>query len=287
MVAQGYTQEEGIDYDEVFAHVARIEEIRLFLAYASFMGFNVYQMDVKSAFLYGIIEEDVYVCQPPGFEDPQFPDKVYVGNLLLRLQVQQKKDGIFISQDKYVADILKKFDFATVKTASTHKELTRHWDSPFDLEAFSDSDYARASLDGKSTTRASVRRHLQLADVEGISALPTTEIFDQLSLMGYILTDDKLTFQKAKEGEGSGHPSEPQPPPSTTQPIHEEPIPNVTSEPIPNVTDEVVYQEWDDGVERATTTAASLDAAQASGNITKTQSTAIPNVPLPGIGAWW
>ncbi|GJZ58631.1 putative ribonuclease H-like domain-containing protein [Tanacetum coccineum] len=77
LVAQGYTQEEGIDYDEVFALVARMEAIRLFLAYASFMGFIVYQMDVKSAFLYGIIEEEVYVCQPPSFEDPQFPDKVY------------------------------------------------------------------------------------------------------------------------------------------------------------------------------------------------------------------
>ncbi|GKA59150.1 retrovirus-related pol polyprotein from transposon TNT 1-94 [Tanacetum coccineum] len=77
LVAQGYTQEEGIDYDEVFAPVARIEAIRLFFAYASFMGFIVYQMDVKSAFLYGTIEEEVYVCQPPGFEDPQFPDKVY------------------------------------------------------------------------------------------------------------------------------------------------------------------------------------------------------------------
>ncbi|GKD38387.1 putative ribonuclease H-like domain-containing protein [Tanacetum coccineum] len=76
LVAQGYTQEEGIDYDEVFAPVARIEAIRLFLAYASFMGFIVYQMDVKSAFLYGTIEEEVYVCQPPGFEDPQFPNKV-------------------------------------------------------------------------------------------------------------------------------------------------------------------------------------------------------------------
>ncbi|GJU99772.1 putative ribonuclease H-like domain-containing protein [Tanacetum coccineum] len=201
LVAQGYTQEEGIDYDEVFAPVARIEAIRLFLAYASFMGLIVYQMDVKSAFLYGTIEEEVYVCQPPGFEDPQFPDKVYKvekalygynlvlgacyetmstyllengyrrgtidktlfikkdrGDILLvqvyvddiifgstkkslcvefeqmmhkrfqmssmgeltfflGLQVQQKEDGIFISQDKYVADILKKFDLVTVKAA--------------------------------------------------------------------------------------------------------------------------------------------------------------------------
>ncbi|GJW76485.1 putative ribonuclease H-like domain-containing protein [Tanacetum coccineum] len=77
LVAQGYTQEEGINYDEVFAPVARIEAIRLFLAYASFKDFVVYQMDVKSAFLYGKIEEEVYVCQPPGFEDPDFPNRVY------------------------------------------------------------------------------------------------------------------------------------------------------------------------------------------------------------------
>ncbi|GKE58281.1 putative ribonuclease H-like domain-containing protein [Tanacetum coccineum] len=156
LVAQGYTQEEGIDYDEVFAHVARIEAIRLFFAYASFMRFIVYQMDVKSAFLYGTTKEEVYVCQPPGFEDLQFHDKVYkvyVDDIIfgstkkslcdefeglmhkrfqmssmreltffLELQVQQKGDGIFISQDKYVAEILKKFDFTTVKTASTPME---------------------------------------------------------------------------------------------------------------------------------------------------------------------
>ncbi|GJY26392.1 putative ribonuclease H-like domain-containing protein [Tanacetum coccineum] len=232
LVAQGYTQEKGIYYDEVFPPVARIEAIRLFLSYASFMEFIVYQMDVKSAFLYGTIDEEVYVFQPPSFKDPQFPDKVYkVEKVLLwstiksSLEpVQQKKDGIFISQDKYVAGILKKFDFATVKTASTPmepnkalikdeeadsvdvhlyrsmigslmyltasrpdimfvvcacarfqvtpkmshlhavKRIFRYlkgqpklglWyprDSPFDLEAFSDSDYAGASLDRKSTT---------------------------------------------------------------------------------------------------------------------------------------
>nr|GEU85426.1 putative ribonuclease H-like domain-containing protein [Tanacetum cinerariifolium] len=77
LVAQGHTHKDGIDYEEVFAPVVRIESIRLFLAYASFMGFMVYQMDVKSVFLYGTIEEEVYVCQPPGFEDPDHPDKVY------------------------------------------------------------------------------------------------------------------------------------------------------------------------------------------------------------------
>nr|GEY04581.1 putative ribonuclease H-like domain-containing protein [Tanacetum cinerariifolium] len=77
LVAQGHTQEEGINYKEVFALVVRIEAIRLFLAYASFMGFMVYQIDVKSAFLYGTIEEAVYVCQPLGFKDLDYPDKVY------------------------------------------------------------------------------------------------------------------------------------------------------------------------------------------------------------------
>ncbi|GKB92382.1 putative ribonuclease H-like domain-containing protein, partial [Tanacetum coccineum] len=209
LVAQGHTQEEGIDYDKVFAPVARIEAIRLFLAYSSFKEFIVYQMDVKSAFLYGKIEEEVYVYQPPGFEDPYFPDKVYkvekalyglhqaprawyetlstyllengfhrgqidkilfikihkddillvhvyvddiifgstkkemsiefeklmhhkflmssIGELsfFLGLQVKQKSGGIFISQDKYVDEILKKFDFSSVKIASTPMETNK------------------------------------------------------------------------------------------------------------------------------------------------------------------
>ncbi|GJV59011.1 putative ribonuclease H-like domain-containing protein [Tanacetum coccineum] len=195
LVAQGYTQEEGINYDEVFAPVGRIEAIRLFLAYSSFKYFVVYQMDVKSAFLYGKIEEEVY-----------------------------KEDGIFISQDKYVSEILKKFGFTDVKTVSTPMETQKPllkdedgeevdvhlyrsmigslmyltssrtdimfavcaharyqvnpkvshlyamkrifrylkgqpksglWypkDSPFDFVAYTDSDYAGASLNRKSTT---------------------------------------------------------------------------------------------------------------------------------------
>ncbi|GKA70412.1 putative ribonuclease H-like domain-containing protein [Tanacetum coccineum] len=308
LVAQGFRQEEGIDYDEVFAPVARIEAIRLFLAFASYMGFTVYQMDVKSAFLYGTIEEEVYVHQPPGFVDPAHPNKVYkvikalyglhqaprawyetlssflmengfrrgtidktlfikkkksdimlvqvyvddiifgstkksmctefedcmhkrfqmssMGELtfFLGLQVKQQPDGIFISQDKYVANILKKFDFWSIRTSTTpiesnkplvkdedgedvdvhvyrsmigslmyltasrpdimfamcacarfqvtpkashlnavkrifrylkHQTKLGLWypmDSPFELEAFSDSNYGGPSLDRKSTT---------------------------------------------------------------------------------------------------------------------------------------
>ncbi|GJT50074.1 putative ribonuclease H-like domain-containing protein [Tanacetum coccineum] len=186
LVAQRYRQEERIDYDEVFAPVARIEAIRIFLAFSSYMGFIVYQMDVKSAFLYGTIDEEVYVSQPLGFVDPKFPKKVYkvmkalyglhqaprawtrmisciqvyVDDIIFRstkrswcdefealmksrfqmssmgeltfflgLQVKQKEDGIFISQDKYVAEILKEFDFMSVKTActpiETHKPLVK------------------------------------------------------------------------------------------------------------------------------------------------------------------
>ncbi|GJR18793.1 putative ribonuclease H-like domain-containing protein [Tanacetum coccineum] len=76
-IIQTFNIEEGIDYDEVFAPVSRIEAIRLFLAFASYLGFMVYQMDVKSAFLYGRIDKEVYVTQPKGFMDPQHPKKVY------------------------------------------------------------------------------------------------------------------------------------------------------------------------------------------------------------------
>nr|GEU61572.1 retrotransposon protein, putative, Ty1-copia subclass [Tanacetum cinerariifolium] len=115
LVAQGHSQEEGIDYKEVFAPVAKIESIRLFLAYASFMGFIVYQMDVKSAFLYGTIEEEVYVCQHPGFEDPNHLDKVYkVVKALYDLHQAPRA-----CQDKYVDEILRKFGLIEGKSAST------------------------------------------------------------------------------------------------------------------------------------------------------------------------
>ncbi|GKC36015.1 retrovirus-related pol polyprotein from transposon TNT 1-94 [Tanacetum coccineum] len=76
LVAQGYNQQEGIDYDETFSPVARLEAIRIFLAFATYMNFTVYQMDVKSAFLNGKLKEEVYVKQPPGFESNEFPNHV-------------------------------------------------------------------------------------------------------------------------------------------------------------------------------------------------------------------
>ncbi|GJS90088.1 retrovirus-related pol polyprotein from transposon TNT 1-94 [Tanacetum coccineum] len=427
LVTQGYTQEEGIDYDEVFAPVARIEAIRIFLAYASFKDFVVYQMDVKSAFLYGKIEEEVYVCQPPGFEDLDFPDKVYkvekalyglhqaprawyetlstylldngfqrgkidktlfikrykgdiflmssMGELtfFLGLQVKQKKDGIFISQDKYVDEILKKFGFTEVKTASTPMETQKPllkdedgeevdvhmyrsmigslmyltssrpdimfavcacaryqvnlkvshlhavkrifrylkgqlklglWypkDSPFNLVAYTDSDYAEASLDRKSTTgevqlqalvdrqkiiitESTVRRDLQLEYSEGGDCLPNATIFEQLTLMGSkttvwnkfsstmtsaiicLATNQKFNFLNY---------------------IFESMLKNLenvsgkflmyprkpkrkdtripqSSVPSDNVADEAVYKELDDSLVRAVTIASSLEVEQDS-----------------------
>nr|GFA87368.1 hypothetical protein [Tanacetum cinerariifolium] len=77
LIAVGYSQQEGIDYDETFAPVGRIEAIRLFLAYAAYKDFIVFQMDVKTAFLNGILKEEVYVGQPLGFASKQYPDHVY------------------------------------------------------------------------------------------------------------------------------------------------------------------------------------------------------------------
>jgi hypothetical protein len=74
LVAKGYSQVEGLDFDETYAPVARLESIRILLAYATYHGFKLYQMDVKSAFLNGPIKEEVYVEQPPGFEDSEYPN---------------------------------------------------------------------------------------------------------------------------------------------------------------------------------------------------------------------
>nr|GEY79667.1 hypothetical protein [Tanacetum cinerariifolium] len=226
--------EEGIDYEEVFTPVARIEAIRLFLAYDSFMGFMVYQMDIKSTFLYGTIKEEVYVCQPPGFEDLDYPDKidqtlfikkqkddyslvqVYVDDIIFgstnkdlckafeklmkdKFQMNGKSASTPIDTEKpllkdpdgedvdihtyrsmigslmYLTSSRPDIMFTvcacacfqvTPKASHLHavKRIFRYlegkphlglWypkDSPFNLVAYSDSDYAGASLDRKSTT---------------------------------------------------------------------------------------------------------------------------------------
>ncbi|GKB23781.1 putative ribonuclease H-like domain-containing protein, partial [Tanacetum coccineum] len=168
LVTQGYTQEEGIDYDEVFAPVTRIETIRLFLAYVLFKDFIVYQMDVKSAFMYGKIEEEVYVCQPPAFEDSGVTDRdngFQRGQIDKTLFIKRVKSDILQVQ-VYVDDIIfgstkkklciefeklmhKKFQMSSMGELTFFLGLQ---DSPFDLKAYTDSDYAGASSDRKSTT---------------------------------------------------------------------------------------------------------------------------------------
>ncbi|GJZ71194.1 putative ribonuclease H-like domain-containing protein [Tanacetum coccineum] len=283
LVAQGYTQEEGIDYDEVFAPVARIKAIRLFLAYASFKDFVVYQMDVKSAFLYGKIKEEVYVCQPLGFEDPEFSDRVYKrGQIDKTLFIKRVKSDILLVQVN-VDDIILDLTTKELCTLSLRKDASRRFESsiastpietskpllkdenaedvdvhlyrstigslmylkssrpdiifavcacarfqvtpkvshlhavkrifrylkgqcklglwysknsPFVLEAYTDSDYASASLDRKSITGGTV-----------------TPLFPS------------MLASQAVEGEGSRQPSKPQHTPTTASPSHIVPIP--------------------------------------------------------------
>ncbi|KAK7342390.1 hypothetical protein VNO80_25340 [Phaseolus coccineus] len=108
LVAKGYNQEEGIDYNETFALVARLEAVRLLLAYACMSGFKLFQMDVKSAFLNGVVNEEIFVSQPLGFEDHLYPN-----------HVKQSKEGIFLSQSKYCKKVLKRFEMENCKEAST------------------------------------------------------------------------------------------------------------------------------------------------------------------------
>nr|GEU88197.1 hypothetical protein [Tanacetum cinerariifolium] len=149
LVAQGHTQEEGIDYEEVFAPVVRIEAIRLFLAYASFMGFTVYQMDVKSTFLYGTIDEEVYVMQPPRFQDPEFPNRVYKGKDGPGKDVELHLYRSMIGSLMYLTASRPDIMFAVC-----HPKLGLWYpkESPFDLLAYSDIDYGGATQDRKSTT---------------------------------------------------------------------------------------------------------------------------------------
>ncbi|GJU19754.1 putative ribonuclease H-like domain-containing protein [Tanacetum coccineum] len=348
-------------------------------------------MDVKSAFLYGTIKEEVYVCQPPSFEDPQFPNKVYkvyvddiifgstkkalcvefeqmmhkrfqmssMGELtfFLRLQVQQKEDGIFIIQDKYVADILKKFDFTTVKAASTLIETnkglnkdeeaedvdvhlyrsmigslmyltasrpdimfavcacarfqvtlkTSHlyavkmifrylkglpklglWyprDSPFDLEAFSDSDYVRASLDRKSTTggcqflgKRLISYQCKKQTIVANSTIEA-EYVDAANCCGqnlvlhsktkhieirhHFIRDsyEKKLIQVIKIHTDHNAADLLTKAFDTQKPWKAKRTTKISqsSRPIHLVADETVYKEWEDKMERAVTTASSLE----------------------------
>ncbi|GKB29654.1 retrovirus-related pol polyprotein from transposon TNT 1-94 [Tanacetum coccineum] len=110
LVPQGCNQQKGINFEETFALVARLEAIRIFLAYAAYMGFMVYQMDIKSAFLNGKISKEVYVQQPLRFKSSEFPNHVCKLDKALYGLKQALEHGISICQEKYVKDLLKKYD---------------------------------------------------------------------------------------------------------------------------------------------------------------------------------
>nr|GEW96423.1 putative ribonuclease H-like domain-containing protein [Tanacetum cinerariifolium] len=210
LVAQGHTQEEGIDYEEVFAPIARIEAIRLFLAYDSFMGFMVYQMDVKSAFLYGTIKEEVYVCQPPGFEEPDYPDKVYkVVKALYGLHQAPRtwhetlanyilENGFQRGKIDHTLFIKKQKDGKLASTPiDTKKPLLKDPDVEDVDVTYIQTVVATSSTEAEYVATDTIRQALRLDDAECFDCLPNEEIFTDLVRMGYEKPSTKLTFYKA------------------------------------------------------------------------------------------
>ncbi|GKA13182.1 retrovirus-related pol polyprotein from transposon TNT 1-94 [Tanacetum coccineum] len=369
LVAQGYTQEEGIDYDEVFAPVARIEAIRLFLAYASFKEFVVYQMDVKSDFLYGKIEEEVYVCQPPGFEDPDFLDRVYKvekalyglhqaprawyetlltyslenefqrGNIdktlfikrykgdifLVQVYVDdiifgstkelcnQKKDDIFISQDKYVGEILKKFGSmigSLMYLTSSRPDImlavcgyARYQVNPKVSHLHAVKRIFRASLDRKSTIegcqflRSRLISWQYMKQTVVVNSITEAEYVAASSCYGQVLwiQNQLLDYgQSVWNGIGVNAGDSKLMLPGInlillikanaarhklTTAVEKQFWSTGWKEdgPTKHVVYEAVYKELDDSLVRVATTASSLEAEQDIVNIAKTQSKATPN----------
>nr|GEW18566.1 hypothetical protein [Tanacetum cinerariifolium] len=267
----GYTQEEGINYDEVFAPVSRIEAIRLLLAYTSFKDFVVYQMDVKIAFLYGKIEEEVYVCQPLGLEDLEFPDRVY--------KVEKALYGLHQAPIAWLP-----LELQLLRVLLVYKMETLHIVAYLEKSA-ENVDF----LEIIDFLNANHIRRMQGKDFSG----RVTPLFETI-----------LIQHLAKLGEGSEQPTEPQHTPTIALPSHIKPILTIassqpkktqkhkktkrkaieisqSSRPTTLVADETIHEEKGDIVDRAATTAASLDAEQDSGTINRTQSTTIANEPIP------
>nr|GEX60170.1 hypothetical protein [Tanacetum cinerariifolium] len=217
LVAQGHTQEEGIYYDKIFASVARIKAISLFLAYAYFKDFMVYQMDVKIVFLYRKIKEEVYVCQPLGFEDLEFLDKVY--------KVKKALYGLHQAPK------------AWYETLST---------------SLLDNGFHR----GKIVKTLFIRRHKD--DILLVQVYVDDIIF-VCTCVRYQVNPKVLHLHDVKR-------------------IFRKPIRNVTevpqpSDPTKHVADEAVNKEIDNSLERADTTATSLDAEHDRGGGPRCQET--------------
>ncbi|GJU82742.1 putative ribonuclease H-like domain-containing protein [Tanacetum coccineum] len=301
---KGYTQEEGIDYDEVFALVARIKAIRLFLAYASFMGFMVYQMDVKSAFCYGIIEEELYVCQPPRFEDPDYPDKVYkvvkalyglhqaprvwygtLAKYLLNNGFQRGKidQTLFIKKQKgdillvqvYVDDII---------FGSTNKELCTEFQKLMH-DKFQMSSIGELNFFLASTLMDTEKPLLKDSDGDDVDVHLYRSVIGSLMYLTSSRPDIMFACKNQIVGATSSTEAEYVAAASCCgQARHIEymdtKIPQASGPPK-KVDNEAVHKELGDRMERAATTASSLGAEQDSGNINRTQSMATLNEPSP------
>ncbi|GJW60682.1 retrovirus-related pol polyprotein from transposon TNT 1-94 [Tanacetum coccineum] len=139
LVAKGYAQEDGIDFEESFAPVARLEAVRIFVAYVAHKSFSIYQMDVKTAFLNGPLKEEVYVAQPDGFVDPDHPEKVY----RLRKVLYGLKQAPRAWYDELLNFLMSK---------GFTKGLWYPKDSGFELIAFLDADHAGCIDTRKSTS---------------------------------------------------------------------------------------------------------------------------------------
>ncbi|GJT91085.1 putative ribonuclease H-like domain-containing protein [Tanacetum coccineum] len=279
LVAQGHTQEEGIDYDEVFAPIARIEAIRLFLAYASFKDF-IQTFQTKSTkhkddiLLVQVYVDDIIFGSTKKELSTEFEklmhDKFQMSSMgelffFLGLQVRQKSDGIFISQDKFQV---------TRKTSYLHvvKRIFRYlkgqpklglWypkDSPFDLEAFSDSDYAGASLDRKSTTGVVLWIQNQLLDY-GFNFMNTKIYIDNESII--CILKNLVFHSKTKHIEIRHH---------FIRDSYEKKLIQSSRLTKP-VADETIHKERGDKIERAATTASILEAEQDSGSGPRCQDT--------------
>ncbi|GJS37409.1 retrovirus-related pol polyprotein from transposon TNT 1-94 [Tanacetum coccineum] len=180
LVARGYRQERGIDFEESFAPVARLDAIRIFLAYAAHMNMIVYQMDVKTTFLNGILREEVYVSHPDGFVDQDNPNHVYKlkkNKLLARgLQISPSPRGIFLNQFKYALESLKKYGMKSsdpVDTPMVEKSKLdedpqekavdhTHYRGMVGTLMYLTTTYADADHAGCQDTRRSTSRSMQL-----------------------------------------------------------------------------------------------------------------------------
>nr|GFA21266.1 retrovirus-related Pol polyprotein from transposon TNT 1-94 [Tanacetum cinerariifolium] len=184
LVAKGYAQKEGIDFEESFAPVARLEAVRLFIAYAAHKSFTVYQMDVKTAFIYSPLKEEVYVNQPNGFIDPYHPDKVYrlkkasYGlkqvprackfemsmmrelKFFLGIQIHQSPRGIFINQAKYAQEILIKHGMTSCDIVGTSM-ATKHLDDDLSGTPVNQTKYRTKPTEKHLTAVKRIFRYLK------------------------------------------------------------------------------------------------------------------------------